>query len=123
MSGHLINALIFLIALQHLWFFALEAVFWRKPLGLRTFRMSQEKADLTAFLAKNQGLYNGFLAAGLIWSLVSGDPAHAFSLKVFFLACILVAGIYGSLTAARSILWIQGLPAAVALVLLWFLAP
>jgi putative membrane protein len=115
----LTNILIALIALEHLWFFVLEAYLWQKPFGLRTFRMSQERADATASLAKNQGLYNAFLAAGLIWSLTTSDPLQAFSLKIFFLICILVAGIYGSLTAVRSILWIQGLPAAVALAILW----
>src|SRR4030095_12071228 len=113
------NILIALIALQHLWFFVLEALLWQKPLGLRTFGMSREKAEITASMAKNQGLYNTFLAAGLIWGLASSDPVQAFSLKVFFLACVLVAGLYGSLTAMRSILWIQGLPAAAALVMLW----
>jgi len=117
--NRLTNILIALIALQHLWFFALEAIFWRRPLGLKTFRMSPEKAEITASMAKNQGLYNTFLAAGLIWSLITADPGLAFSLKNFFLICILIAGIYGAMTAMRSILWIQGLPAAVALVLLW----
>lgn len=115
----LTNILIALIALQHLWFFVLEALLWQKPLGRKAFRMSREKAEITASMAKNQGLYNTFLAAGLIWGLTASDPVHAFSLKVFFLVCVLVAGIYGALTAMRSILWIQGLPAAVALVLLW----
>src|SRR4030095_4208049 len=113
------NILIALIAAEHLWFFVLEAILWQKPRGLKTFRMSPEKAEITAVMAKNQGLYNTFLAAGLIWSLMASDPLHAFQLKIFFLGCVLVAGIYGGVTAAKNILWAQGFPAAVALVLLW----
>jgi putative membrane protein len=90
---------------------------WTKPIGLKTFGRTQAEADSSAVLAANQGLYNGFLVAGLVWALFAGEPV-AFQAKVFFLACIVVAGVYGGFTAKRSILWVQGLPAAIALVLL-----
>ena len=103
------------VALLHLLFLVLEMFLWRQPLGRRVFGLSREKAEETAALAANQGLYNGFLAAGLIWGLVRG--ANGFEFKVFFLACVLVAGVFGAATAKRSILWVQALPAAVALAL------
>lgn len=112
------NILIGVVAAQHVGFLILEMFFWTKPLGLKVFRMTREAAETSAILAKNQGLYNGFLAAGLIWSLMQADSTQAFSLKVFFLACVLVAGIFGGLTAHLSILLIQALPAAVCLLLL-----
>lgn len=114
-----LNALCGLIALEHVWFLVLEMVFWRKPLGLKTFGMTQEVADSSAVLAGNQGLYNGFLAAGLTWGLLAPEPL-ATPVKLFFLVCVLVAGVYGGATAKRSILLIQALPALVALALLWF---
>jgi putative membrane protein len=92
---------------------------WTKPLGLRTFRNSPEKAADSAVLAANQGLYNGFLAAGLIWGLVQPIPGCAFQIKTFFLLCVIVAGIYGAATVSRRILYVQAAPAAIALVLLW----
>jgi putative membrane protein len=101
------------VAALHLWFFALESYFWDKPLGLRTFGMTPDKAAITKSLAMNQGLYNGFLAAGLLWSLAAGDGA-----KIFFLSCVFVAGVFGALTASRKILWVQAVPAAIALALL-----
>jgi putative membrane protein len=113
------NILIGFIAVEHLSFLILEMFFWTKPLGLKSFRMTRETAQASAALAKNQGLYNGFLAAGLLWSLFNVDPVQAFSLKVFFLGCVFTAGIYGGLTASRSILRIQALPAGVALAMLW----
>ena len=91
---------------------------WTKPLGLKTFRQTLEKATDKAVLAANQGLYNGFLAAGLIWGLVQGTPAFAFQIKVFFLLCVVVAGGYGAITVSRRILFVQALPAAIALILL-----
>jgi putative membrane protein len=114
------NVLVLLIALEHVWFLVLEMFLWTKPLGLKTFRLSAEKARASAALAANQGLYNGFLAAGLVFSLVAPSPETAFSLKVFFLACIVVAGVFGAITTvSRSILIAQALPAAAALVLVW----
>jgi putative membrane protein len=92
---------------------------WTKPVGLRTFRNSPEKANDSAVLAANQGLYNGFLAAGLVWGLVQKVPAFAFEIKLFFLLCVIVAGVYGAATVSRRILFIQAAPAAIALILLW----
>jgi len=113
------NALVVLVALLHLWFLVLEMVLWTKPLGLRTFRQSPEKARATAVLAANQGLYNGFLAAGLLWGLVYSDPVAALHIKSFFLACVVVAGAYGAWSVSRRILTIQALPALLALIVLW----
>jgi putative membrane protein len=110
------NTLIALIALLHLWFLILEMFLWTKPSGRRAFGLTEEFAQQSKVLAANQGLYNGFLAAGLIWGLSQG--AAGFSVKLFFLACVLVAGIFGGLTASRKILWVQALPAAVGLALL-----
>ena len=119
MKGSFSDILIGFVALQHLSFLVLEMFVWTKPLGLKMFRMTRETAEASAALAKNQGLYNGFLAAGLIWSLVCADPAQAFSLKIFFLVCVVVAGIFGGLTAHLSIIFVQALPALLALGLLW----
>jgi putative membrane protein len=113
------NILVALVAALHVYFLVLEMFLWTKPLGLKTFRNSIEKATDTAVLAANQGLYNGFLAAGLVWGLVAGVPAFAFEIKTFFLLCVIVAGVYGAATVSRRILWVQAAPAAVALILLW----
>jgi putative membrane protein len=113
------NALVALVAALHVYFLILEMFLWTRPLGLKTFRHSIEKATESAVLAANQGLYNGFLAAGLVWGLVQGTPAFAFQLKTFFLLCVLVAGVYGAITVSRRILYVQAAPAAVALILLW----
>jgi putative membrane protein len=110
----IVNGPVVLVALLHLWFLALEMFLWQKPLGLKTFGMGKKLAKDTAILAKNQGLYNGFLAAGLAWSLIDPDPSVAFSFKAFFLVCAIVAGIYGALTASPRIFWVQAFPAAVA---------
>jgi putative membrane protein len=112
------NALVALVAALHLYFLVLEMFLWTKPLGLKTFHNSLEKATDSAVLAANQGLYNGFLAAGLIWGLVQGNPAFAFEIKVFFLLCVITAGIYGAATVSRRILFVQAAPAAIALILL-----
>jgi putative membrane protein len=104
-----------LVALLHLWFLVLEMFLWDKPIGLRTFRQTPESAATTKVLAANQGLYNGFLAAGLAWGLSLG--AAGTSVKVFFLACVIVAGVYGAATVGRKILFVQALPAAIALAL------
>lgn len=110
------NVLVAVVALEHLWFLVLEMFLWTKPLGLQTFHNTVEKAQATAALAANQGLYNGFLAAGLVWGLLAAAPFAA-SLKVFFLACVVVAGIVGAMTVSQRILIVQALPAAIALAL------
>ena len=104
-----------LVALLHVWFLVLEMFLWDKPLGLKTFRHSAAEAAASNVLAANQGLYNGFLAAGLLWGLSMG--AAGTSVKVFFLACVIVAGVYGAATASRKILFVQALPAAIGLAL------
>jgi putative membrane protein len=108
-----------IVALLHVWFLVLEMFLWTKPLGLRTFRQTPEKAAQSAVLAANQGLYNGFLAAGLLWGLAYHDPLAGLHIKTFFLLCVVVAGAYGAWSVSRRILTIQALPAAVALALLW----
>lgn len=113
------NLLVALVAALHVYFLVLEMFLWTKPLGLKTFRNSPEKAANSAVLAANQGLYNGFLAAGLVWGLVQGVPAFAFQIKVFFLLCVITAGFYGAATVSRRILYVQAAPAALALILLW----
>ena len=107
--------LIGFIAVLHIYFLVLEMFFWDKPKGLKTFGHSQESADASKALAMNMGLYNGFLAAGLVWGLYLGGAGE--SIKIFFLACVLIAGIFGALTASRRILFVQALPAAIALAL------
>ena len=104
-----------LVALLHAWFLVLEMFLWTKPAGLRIFRNTPEKAEASRVLAANQGLYNGFLAAGLAWGLISGSQPF----KVFFLVCVMVAGVYGAWSVSRRILWVQAAPAAVALGLLF----
>lgn len=113
-------ALVFiaLVAFLHLAFFVLESFLWTKPAGRRIFGQTREAAESSKVLAANQGLYNAFLAAGLIWGLVPGPCS--FGVKVFFLSCVIVAGIVGGLTAKRSILLVQALPAAIALLLVFF---
>jgi putative membrane protein len=108
------SALVLLVALEHLWFLVLETFLWTKPPGLRTFRQSPEQARASAALAANQGLYNGFLSAGLVWGLVA-PPQLGFPVKVFFLSCIVVAGLFGAATVSRRILIVQALPAGAAL--------
>ena len=112
------NILTALIAALHVYILLLEMFMWDKPKGLRAFGMTPEFAASTKVLAANQGLYNGFLAAGLIWGLALGPAGNA--VKVFFLACVAVAGLYGGLTASRKILFIQALPGAIGLAaVLW----
>ena len=110
------NIVVGLIALLHVYILVLEMFFWDKPAGLRAFGQSQEAATASKVLAANQGLYNGFLAAGLFWGLSLGSGGSA--TKVFFLCCILIAGLYGAATASRKILFIQAAPAAIGLALL-----
>jgi len=104
-----------LVAVLHLYFLTLEMFLWKKPFGRKTFGLTPELAEATASLAANQGLYNGFLAAGLIWGLYLG--AAGLSIKVFFLVCVVIAGVFGAATANRKILWVQAVPGAIALVL------
>ena len=111
------NAVVALVALLHLYFLVLEMFLWDKPPGLKAFGQSREQAQATKVLAANQGLYNGFLAAGLAWGLWLGPNDHG--IKAFFLGCVIVAGVYGALTASRKILFVQALPAAIGLALLW----
>ena len=108
------DVLVVFVALLHVMFLVLEMFLWTKPFGRRTFGLSRELAEATKGLAANQGLYNGFLAAGLIWGLISGDAG--FQIKVFFLACVIVAGIFGAITAKRSILFVQAVPGLLALI-------
>ena len=110
------DLVIALVALLHVYFLVLEMFLWDQPAGLKAFGQTLEAAQASKVLAANQGLYNGFLAAGLVWGLALG--AGGTSIKVFFLGCVLVAGLYGAATASRKILFVQALPAAVGLVLL-----
>lgn len=111
----LAKGLVALVALLHLYFLVLEMFLWTKPAGRRVFRTTPEFAQASATLAANQGLYNGFLAAGLLWGLWLGDAGTA--IRLFFLGCVVVAGVYGAATVGRRILYVQALPALVALVL------
>jgi len=115
-----ITALIVYVIVFHIWAMVLEMFLWTKPLGRKTFGLSKEDAETSKTLAANQGLYNGFLAAGLVLSLIVANADTAFTLKVFFLACVSLAGLYGAMTAKIQILFMQGLPALIALALLLF---
>ena len=112
------SALIGFVALLHVYFLILEMFLWTRLRGLRVFRQSLQQAKNSAVLAANQGLYNGFLAAGLVWGLINSVPEFSFQIKVFFLSCVVIAGIYGAYSVNRRILFIQATPAAVALGLL-----
>jgi len=105
-----------IVGLLHFYFLVLEMFLWTKPAGLRAFNLTPEKAEASKVLAANQGLYNGFLGAGLLWSLTQGR--HALHLAMFFLICVAIAGFYGAWTANRKILYVQALPALIALVLI-----
>lgn len=109
------NVVVGLIALLHVYFMVLEMFLWDKPAGLRAFGQTREAAAASKVLAANQGLYNGFLAAGLFWGLSLGPDGTG--VKVFFLGCVLVAGLFGAATANRKILFIQAIPAAIGLAL------
>ena len=111
----LANIAVSIVALLHVYFLALEMFLWDKPAGLRAFGQTREAAAASKVLAANQGLYNGFLAAGLAWGLCLG--AAGFQIKLFFLACVIVAGVFGAITASRKILWVQAVPGGVALAL------
>ena len=107
--------LVALVAAIHIYIVVLEMFLWLTPRGLRSFGTTQAFADQSATLAANQGLYNGFLVAGLIWGLLAADPL-GFQVKIFFLACVIVAGLYGAATVSRRILVVQAVPAALALI-------
>lgn len=111
----LANLVVALVGLLHVYILVLEMFLWDKPAGLRAFGNSPEKAALTKVMAANQGLYNGFLAAGLFWGLALGAGGTA--VKLFFLGCVLVAGLYGAASVSRKIIFIQGLPALLGLAL------
>jgi putative membrane protein len=113
------GVMVAIVAALHLYFLVLEMFLWRAPFGRRTFGMTQEVADSSAVLAANQGLYNGFLAAGLSWALVAYGVVSGRPILTFFLACVIVAGIYGGATVSRRILLVQSAPAAIALALVW----
>ena len=107
------NIVVALVAALHVYFLVLEMFLWDKPAGLRAFGQTLEAATASKVLAANQGLYNGFLAAGLVWGLVASDPV-GFQATVFFLACVIVAGLYGAMTVGIKILFVQAVPAALA---------
>jgi putative membrane protein len=107
------------VALLHIIFFILESFLWTTPTGRRIFGLTPEQAEITRPLALNQGFYNAFLAAGLIWTLT--NPDCSFAIKIFFLSCVIIAGIVGGLTAKRSILVVQALPGLIALLLVFFM--
>jgi putative membrane protein len=109
--------LVVFVALLHIGFLILEMFFWTQPLGLKVFAQSLDRARSSAVLAANQGLYNGFLVAGLIWSLLYPSVEVGLQLRIFFLVCVLVAGLYGAYSVSKKILWVQAAPAALALAL------
>ena len=112
---------VLIVAALHAYFLLLEMVFWTKPLGRRVFALDAAFAESTRGLAANQGLYNGFLAAGLLWGVLAGSAAspEGRAIETFFLVCVIVAGVFGALTVNRKILFVQALPAVIALILVW----
>jgi putative membrane protein len=114
----LADATVALVAFLHLYFLVLEMFLWTRPSGLKAFGLTPEFAKATQALAANQGLYNGFIAAGLVWGLVLGGAGTA--IKIFLLACVVVAGVFGGFTASRKILWVQAFPGIIALALVLF---
>jgi putative membrane protein len=111
----LATLLVAVVAAIHVYIVVLEIFLWRTPRGMRSFGMDQAFADRSAPLAANQGLYNGFLVAGLVWGLLAADPV-GFQVTVFFLGCVIVAGLFGAATVSRRILVVQAVPAALAVV-------
>lgn len=112
------SVLIAVVAAIHVYIVVLEMLLWQKPIGRRIFRTTPEQAAQTVTLAANQGLYNGFLAAGLVWALLAGDELRR-PVATFFLLCVAVAGVFGAATVSRRILVVQTLPALAALASLW----
>jgi putative membrane protein len=117
MDSFLVKLLLGLIAIEHFGFMVLEAFLWQKPIGLKIFRMTPEVAEKSAKLAMNQGLYNGFLAAGIVWSLITGKS----DIAIFFSACVAIAGMVGAITVSRRIFLVQAVPAICALLALLLL--
>ncbi len=115
---YITNAVILLVAILHAYFLVLEMFLWDKPAGMKAFGLTREKAAATKIMAANQGLYNGFLAAGLVCGVIQGAEGTEF--KIFFLLCVIIAGMYGALTASRKILFIQALPACIGMTLVLF---
>jgi len=113
------NILTAIVALIHVYILVLEMFFWDKPQGMKSFGTTQDFATKTKTMAANQGLYNGFLAAGLAWGIWLGEAGDP--IKVFFLLCVAVAGLYGAATSSIRILFVQTVPAALALLAVWFL--
>jgi putative membrane protein len=113
----LAQILVVLVTLLHVYFLVLEMFLWTKPLGLKTFRNSPEKAETTRVLAANQGLYNGFLAAGLLWGLATAQ----WNVVLFFLGCVVVAALYGAYSVNKRIFFVQGVPAIAAIIAVWCL--
>ncbi len=109
-----VNVITGIVALLHGYFLILEMFLWEKPAGRKSFRTTAEFAAQSKTLAANQGLYNGFLSAGLVWGIFAGD-----AVKIFFLSCVIVAGIFGAFTVGKMIFYIQALPALIGLVILW----
>ncbi len=111
---------VLLVAALHAYFMVLEMLLWTKPVGRKAFGLTQEFAEETKGLAANQGLYNGFLVAGLLWSVIAGlTTPLGFAIATFFLVCVVVAGVFGGITVNRKILWVQALPGTIALILVW----
>ena len=113
----LANIAVAAVALLHVYILVLEMFLWTRPLGMKTFRNTPEKAETTRVLAANQGLYNGFLAAGLLWGLVTAQ----WNVVVFFLLCMVVAALYGAWSVGRRFFYVQGVPAIAALAAIWLL--
>ncbi|WP_413576135.1 DUF1304 domain-containing protein [Bdellovibrio sp. HCB290] len=108
--------LVAIVAIEHFIIMYVEMYLWKQPTGLKIFRNTFEKAQQTAVLAANQGLYNGFLAAGLVWGLFHSDDAVAYQIKMFFLVCVIIAGFYGAYSVNRRIFFVQALPAILAVI-------
>jgi putative membrane protein len=117
MRERIAAAFVVLVAALHVYFLVLEMLLWRTPFGMRTFGTTPEFAEASAVLAANQGIYNGFLAAALLWALLAYGVRSGRAILTFVLGCVIVAGIFGAATANPAILFIQALPAAIALVL------
>lgn len=115
------STIVLFVAFEHIAFLYLEMFMWTKDVGRKVFGTSKEDAETTKVLAANQGLYNGFISAGLIWGFFHSDPEFGLQITLFFLGCVIVAGVYGAITAKISILYIQAFPAALALSLLLLL--
>ncbi len=117
----LTKILVAFVALQHFCFLYLEMFLWQSPIGMKVFKLEPVFAAKSAAIASNQGLYNGFLAAGLVWALLASNAKFAFQLKIFFLSCIFIAGLYGCYSVSQTILYVQALPALIALLSVLFI--